>query len=120
MMREATKKLTDFTNKWKKFEDNLNELYKTETKLLPLSELRSRADALPMRTWPKDSDVKVYAPKLPSPPKDMSHARISFVANKTDVRKLAIIYFDDADAKAKDVGERAFIEELGHYAEAAE
>jgi hypothetical protein len=120
MMREATKKLTDFTNRWKKFEGDLDDLYRKETKLAPLGELKAKAETMPMRPWSKDDEVRVYVPKLPVPPRDTSRSRVSFVANKNDVRKLAIVYFDDANAKAKDVGERAFLEELANYAEAAE
>ena len=120
MMREATKKLTDFTNKWRRFEGDLTTLYKTETSLVPLSELRRRTSALPMKAWTKENTIQVFVPKLVTPPKDTSSARISFVADKLDVRKLALVYFDDEKATAKEVGERAFKEELMHYAEAAE
>ena len=119
MMRDATKKLTDFTNQWKRAESDLAALYRSE-KLVPLAQLRARNDALPMRAWTKERQVQVFVPKLPSPPRDVTRARVSFVADKGDVRKLALIYFEDASAKAKDVGERAFAEELAHYAEAAE
>jgi hypothetical protein len=120
MMREATKKLTDFTNKWKRFEGDLAELYRREAALMPLADLRARIGTLPMKTWSKEKTVLVFAPKLPMPPIDTSNSRISFIAEKSDVRKLALVYFNDATARPKEVGERAFLEELAHYAEAAE
>jgi len=120
MMREATKKLTDFTNKWKKSEADLADLYKRETSPKPLSAIRDDLQRIPARTWPKDKEVQVYAQTLPTPKKESSSARISFVAAKQDVQKLSMVYFGETGAKAKDVGERAFKEELGHYAEAAE
>lgn len=120
MMREATKKLTDFTYKWKKSETELNDLYRKDTKLTPLGDLRSRSSVVPMRAWQKNPDVQVYVPKMPIPPKDASRSRISFVADASDVRKLAVVYFADPKAKAKEVGERAFVEELELYKDAAE
>lgn len=120
MMREATKKLTDFTNKWKRFEGDLNDLYKKGAQLTPLVDLRAIADTIPMRSWARNEQVQVFVPKLPTPPRDMSRSRVSFVADKNDVRRLALVYFDDPNAKAKDVGEQAFREELALYAEAAE
>lgn len=120
MMREATKKLTQFTYKWKKSEADLADLYRTETTLVPLEQLRTRGAALPMRAWSKDPAVRTYVPRLPTPKQDAPNARVSFVADKADVRKLALVYFEDEKASAKDVGQRAFLEELNHYAEAAE
>lgn len=120
MMREATKKLTDFTNKWKKSESDLADLYKREASPKSLAQIRDVLPSLPARTWSKDKEVQVYARPLPVPKRDSSTSRISFVAAKHDVQKLSLVYFGEPGAKAKDVGERAFKEELGHYAEAAE
>jgi hypothetical protein len=119
MMREATKALTSFTNKWKRFEENLDQIYRGSA-YLDLPELRSVSRELPMRTWAKMESIKRYVPKLPSPPREKTSARVSFVAVKADVVKLAVVYFDNPTTAPKHVGEEAFKRELANYAEAAE
>lgn len=119
MMREATKGLTSFTNKWKKFEDDLEKLY-LDTNYLELAELRSWAPTIATRSYHKIKTMKRYAPKLPVPVKSVTSSRVSFLALKTDVARLSIAYFGEPDAKPRDVGEEAFKRELEQYEEAAE
>jgi len=119
MMREATKALTTFTNKWKKFEGDLDALYRSAD-YLELRALRATAPSLPLKPWLKSALIERYAPKLPVPEDINTSARVSFVAPKADVAKLGVIYFEDARAAARDVGQEAFRRELDHYAEAAE
>lgn len=119
MMREATKGLTSFTNKWKKFEDDLEKLY-LDTSYVELSELRASATTVAARSYHKIKTMKRFAPKLPVPARSVTSSRVSFLALKTDVARLSIAYFGEPDAKPREVGEEAFKRELEQYQEAAE
>jgi hypothetical protein len=119
MMREATKGLTQFTNKWKKFPVNLDRLYRS-AEYADLSTLRKEAITLAERPYHKIPTVKRFVPKLPTPAAEKTSARISFVALKTDVALLSMVYFGEGGAKPKDVGEEAFKRELDNNREAAE
>ncbi len=118
MMREATKSLTSFTNKWKKFEDDLEKLY-LGTSYVELSELRSWATKVAARSHHKIKTVKRFAPKLPVPAKSDTSSRVSFLALKTDVSRLSIVYFGGPDARPREVGEEAFNRELQRTQRAA-
>lgn len=119
MMREATKALTTFTNKWKKFPKDLEQIYQGATSVA-LHDIQSSAASLPMKSWAKTDTIMRFVPNLPAPKTTATSARVSFVAEKQDVIKLGLVYFDDAKAAAKDVGYEAFRRELQHYSEAAE
>lgn len=119
MMREATKSLTQFTNKWKRSEGDLEKLYRN-TRYIDLSVLQKQFPELPTRPWHKNADIQRYAPKLPVPVTTTTDTRVSFVAHKDDVATLGLVYFEDPKASAKDVGQEAFSRELEHYREAAE
>jgi hypothetical protein len=119
MMREATKGLTTFTNRWKKYEDNLEKLY-LASEYLDLAELRSKVRLLPTRPYHKIPTIRRFIPKLPTPAAMSTSARVSFLALKTDVALLSLAYYGLPDVKPKEVGEEAFKREVVAYQEAAE
>lgn len=88
LMREATKSLTSFTNKWKRFPQRLEEIYQA-TEYVDLPALRAMPATLTMTTSRKIEGVKRYEPKYPEPEEQKTSARVSFVALKTDVATLA-------------------------------
>jgi hypothetical protein len=120
MMSAATKKLTEFTNSWKRSEAALNAIYRDDTVAMPLATIKARVPTLPMKKWQRNKAIEFYVPKFPAPAKDAKQATVSFVAEKADVEFLGVIYFEDAKAKAKDVGRQAFAYELTRYRDAAE
>lgn len=107
LMREATKSLTSFTNKWKKFPQKLEQIYKS-SEYVDLPTLRSLPATLPMTVSRKVGGIKKYEPKYPEPEQEKTSARVSFVALKADVATLAKHFFDDAKVKPGAVGEAAF------------
>lgn len=107
LMRDATKSLTSFTNKWKKFPQKLEEIYQA-SEYADLSTLRSLTSTLPMTASRKIDGVKKYEPKYPEPEQEKTSARVSFVATKADVMTLAKHFFDDVRVKPGAVGEAAF------------
>jgi len=111
LMREATKSLTSFTNKWKKFPSKREEMYKSSS-YVGLSQLRELPSTLQMATSRKLAGIKKYEPKYPEPAQEKTSVRVSFVAPKKDVTFLAKHYFDDEGTKAGEVGEAAFNEAL--------
>ncbi len=119
LMKEATKGLTTFTNKWKKFEEGLEALYQG-SEYISLADLRASLKRAPMRATHKFSTVRRFAPKLPVPAAEKTKSRVSFVALKSHLSTLAIAYFDDVAVKPAEVGEEAFRREVALYQEAAE
>lgn len=107
LMRDATKSLTSFTNKWKKFPQKLEEIYRS-SEYIDLSTLRSLPAALPMTVSRKIEGIKKYEPKYPEPEQEKTSVRVSFVALKADVATLAKHLFDDVKVKPGAVGEAAF------------
>lgn len=117
LMRTATQGLASFTNKWKKFPADLDQLYlKSEALDLPTLQ----AQTLAMRAVHNMPTMQRAAPTLPVPAAITTDARISFAAPKTKVAHLAEIYFGDRNVKASKVGEHAFRQEYARLAEAAE
>jgi hypothetical protein len=111
LMREATKSLTTFTNKWKRFPSKREEIYKS-TNYINLAELRELPSKVPLATSRKLTGIKKYEPKYPEPAQEKTSVRVSFPAAKTDVAFLAKHFFDDERTKAGDVGEAAFNDAL--------
>ncbi len=120
MMSAATKKLTEFTNTWKRSEAALNAIYREDTIAMSLGAIKAKVPLLPMKKWQRNKAIEFYVPKFPAPNKDQKQSTVSFVAEKADVEFLGVVYFEDAKAKAKDVGRQAFVYELARYKEAAE
>jgi len=117
LMREATKGLASFTNKWKKFPESLEQLY-LGAEYRELDSLQ--ADAPPLRPVHGMPSVARSVPNLPVPASIRTDDRISFAAPKEKVAFLADIYFQDRTVKASKVGEHAFNLEYARLAEAAE
>jgi len=111
LMREATKSLTSFTNKWKKFPQNLKDLYKYSEDV-DLSALRSLPKSLSMSKLHRFEDIKRYEPTYPEPEQEKTSTRVSFVALKEDVSTLSRYFFDRVDVKPGEVGEVAFNKSL--------
>ena len=107
LMREATKSLTSFTNKWKKFPQQRDELYRS-SEYVDLPALRKLPSTLSMAKVHKSAGMRKYAPKYPEPIQAKTSVRVAFVALKSDVERLSRHYFDNDQAKASDVGEAAF------------
>lgn len=121
MMREATKELTKFTNKWKKFPEQRNEFY-DQSERLTLAEIRNHVQAatLPMKTTRRFGEVQVFQPVLPSPKQEQTDARISFLANKEEIALVGHYFFEEPGFKNEDVGKRSFALALTHARQAAE
>jgi len=111
LMRDATKSLTSFTNKWKKFPAKRDDLYKSSS-YVGLEQLRELPSKLTLVKSRKLEGIKKYEPKYPEPPQEKTSVRVSFTAGKRDVALLAKHYFDDEGVKAGDVGEAAFNDAL--------
>jgi hypothetical protein len=107
LMRDATKNLTSFTNKWKKFPQKLDTIYQS-AQYIDLPTLRSLPAKLEMTAVRKLDGMKKFEPKYPTPPQEKTSVRVSFPALKTDVALLAKYFFDEETVKAADVGEAAF------------
>ena len=99
LMREATKGLTVFANKWKKFPQRRDELYRSG-EYVDLPTLRMLSTSLPTTTSRKLDGIRKYEPKYPEPQEEKTSVRVSFPALKKDVAALGVHFFDDASAKA--------------------
>lgn len=119
MMREATKGLTGFTNKWKKFETGLEDIYKGSD-YVELGDLRQEAVTVAQKPYHKYATMKRFVPNLPAPATASTGSRVSFVAPKSDIAALSFAYFGGASAKPKEVGEEAFRREVAIHQLAAE
>lgn len=115
LMREATKNLTSFTNKWKKFPEQKEALYQS-SEYVELSALREMPSTVNLTKVHRSDNMRKYVPKYPEPIQAKTSARVSFVALKVDIEKLAKHYFGEEDAKPSDVGEAAFNEAVKNLA----
>lgn len=111
LMRQATKELVKFTNKWKKFPEKRNKMYSSSVPL-DIPQLRKRSEKLietnQLNSLKKIKGVRRYMPTLPMPKQEKTSARISFVAKIKDIEKASIELFDDAETKPSTVGEAVF------------
>ena len=106
-MRESTKQLTSFTNKWKKFPDKMKEMYR-ESRYMDLPSLREIPETVQMTNSRKVVGIRKFEPKYPEPVQEKTSARVTFVASKKDISLLGEHFFEDPRAKPGDVGEAAF------------
>ena len=107
-MREATKHLTSFTNRWKRFPERLEEIYRgSEYVDIPkLRELRSTVEFTQTRKLPT---IQRFEPSYPEPVQERTHVVVKFEAPKLDVVFLGNVYFgEDSPSKPSDVGREAF------------
>jgi len=108
VMREATKKLTSFTNSWKT----------KEARREPLGEAKPRSLAM-LRAFEETKKVasgqfkglEVFRPDLPKPPSKSRLPRVSFAAEKLEIDVLKE-YFENSDLKNGEIGRLAFEEVL--------
>lgn len=119
LMREATKALTTFTNKWKKFPEKREDLYRRSA-YRSLPELRELVQQLPMKEMRKIDTVRRFEPTYPAPQQETTTGRISFLAEKADIARVAAHFFEDEKVTNEDVGKAAFKHVLDGLAEAAE
>ena len=119
LMRSATLELTRFTNRWKKFSDERDELYEDSDRS-SLRELRQSIDSgeIVLNRLRKTNDMEAFKPRLPEPEKKNTHARISYLALKNEVALAGEHLFGDAAYSNSDVGRRSFeliVESAGGY-----
>lgn len=107
MMREATKSLTSFTNKWKKFPAQREALYRS-AEYLELSDLVMLPVKVPLTASRKIKEISKYTPTYPMPAAEKTDVRVSFLAPKGELPTLGRYFFDDPRAKATDVGRAAW------------
>lgn len=107
LMRTATKQLTSFTNKWKRFPEKLEKIYQS-TQYADLDALRQLPTKLQLEAVRGKDGLKKFEPKYPAPEQERDSARISFVALKDDIALVGKHYFGDDVPKPGDVGEAAF------------
>ena len=114
LMRAATQELTRFTNRWKKYSDERNSLY-DESERLSLGEMRSLTDSgsFELSAIRKIPGVLAYRPEFPVPAKKETHARISYLVDKSDLARVGDHLFGDASYSREDVGLRSFELVLG-------
>lgn len=111
LMREVTKNLTSFTNKWKKFPGGLEKIYKATT-YKELSQIRAMASSVTLSQRRKTPTISRYFPAYPEPPSEKTSARVVFTAEKEDISIISSRYFGDDKVKPGVVGEAAFKEVL--------
>ena len=111
LMREATKSLTSFTNKWKKFPQQLEGIYKS-SEYVDLPKLRELPATVAMTASRKIEGIKKFEPRYPEPAQEKTSVRVSFVAAKADVALVSSYFFENGKVKAGEVGEAAFNEAL--------
>lgn len=107
IMRDATKELTAFTNRWKKFPEDREVLYR-QAERVNLSEIRRRAENVQMNAMRRFEDVRRFAPTLPEPARRNTTTRISFLAERTDVQTVSRFFFDGRRVTGEEVGRRSF------------
>lgn len=108
LMREATKELTSFTNRWKKFPDKLESIYQA-SEYVDLPKLRTMAAAVPLTGLRKLPTMGRYQPQYPEPAEEKTHVVVKFEAPKADVAFLGKVYFGEDEApKPGEVGREAF------------
>ncbi|WP_137681155.1 ATP-binding protein [Aurantiacibacter suaedae] len=108
VMREATKKLTSFTNSWKTKEARREPL--GEVKPCSLAMLRE-FDGTKSVTSGQFKGLEVFRPELPKPPSTSRLSQVSFAAEKSEIDALRE-YFEDPELKTGEVGRLAFEEVL--------
>ncbi|PPE80046.1 ATP-binding protein [Kaistia algarum] len=108
LMREATKSLTSFTNRWKKFPDKLESIYRA-SEYVDLPTLRSMPSTVALTPIRKLPTMRRYEPNYPEPVEEKTHVVVKYEAAKADVALLAKKYFgEDQSPKPGEVGKESF------------
>lgn len=119
LVREATKELTRFTNRWKKYPEEREKLYKTSN-YVSVAELRSSVAEKSFSSVRKIDGMTRYAPSYPMPPQDKTTTRISYTVDKADLRTVAQHLFDTTEVTNEEVGRKTFTDALERAGRAAE
>ena len=108
-MREATKSLTTFTNRWKKFPEKRNAIYR-ESSYIGLAELRNlmSKDEIPVTAVRRKPNLRRFTPKLPEPKQATTSTRISYLVEKTELAEVVDCFYDDPSVSNADVGKMTF------------
>lgn len=114
LMRDATKSLTSFTNKWKKFPDKLEDIYKSAD-YIDLDDLRAKAGSVTMTASRKLPGILKFEPTYPLPQQITTSRKVTFTALKTHIERLALHYFDNIEVKPGEVGLKTFDEAYKRY-----
>lgn len=114
LMRDATKKLTTFTNKWKKHERQLESIYRA-SEYVELPKLRAMAAERAQSKVRKFDDMRRADVKLPIPINETTTSTVSFVADKSEIEKLGGHFFGDQEFKPTDVGLHAWEDCVRRY-----
>lgn len=108
-MRDATKEMAGFTNKWKKFPEDRETVYKSSV-ALSLPELRKTMESAKLETNRKNPSVRTFLPALPEPKQQATSTRVSFTAEQEDIKLLSRLYYGTDAEKGATVGKKAFDE----------
>jgi hypothetical protein len=107
-MREGMKIFTNYTNKWKGYEQKSKEQI-TSGEPLTFNEIKKKSKSLRLNPTPRSIlKGKVYSPELPMPVvPEPTTKRITFTKGTREVKKVAS-YFNNPNMEPNDVGERCF------------
>ena len=106
-MREGMRVFTAYTNQWKS-EAKESETHVGACKMLPLADLKEKAEDLPFSGTQTLSHGQQYKPRLPSPSTRRSKkCRITFYKEKKEVDAVAE-YIDEPDMSPSEIGEECF------------
>jgi hypothetical protein len=108
-MREGLSLFTNYTNKWKGFEDEAKKHIESGTPL-SFEEIKIEASKMNLRSITRSSmKGEQYRPDLPMPKKlEAKRKRISFVRDTSEVKLVSDYLFDDSDCEPDTVGEQCF------------
>ncbi|MCC6345676.1 MAG: ATP-binding protein [Nitrospirales bacterium] len=109
-MREGMKKFTDYTNKWKKREQEAKEHIRA-AEAIPITEIRRYVSASDIKFSPvsKKPGGKQYVPSLPqAPAKEDDKKKICFTKRIAEIRTVSAYLYDREDVNPKEVGEECF------------
>jgi hypothetical protein len=107
-MVEGTRIFTNYTNKWKKREEE-SKRHIQKGERLSLVEIKAASQSLPFAATRKSVPPgNQYKPELPLPPiLEATERRILFVKEVAKIRRVAE-YLGDADMEPSEVGEKCF------------
>jgi hypothetical protein len=108
-MREGMKIFTDYTNRWKKHQEDVETQYKDAGEPLQISEIKERAAKLQFSKPNRGKyEEEVFRPSLPKPTHSSSNRTISFVRPLEEIQKVSTILFGGSGTSPKEVGEACF------------
>ena len=110
IMQEGLKKFTSFTNAWKKKEEQTNEGFASLTARDPRDVWRdiSTSSLSRMDRIKKHGEGFYHPPNLPKPKDRESRERLTFLAERVDVERVAAFLLEDPRADRPSVGRACF------------